>query len=410
MGILDSSGLASTPDTSVTVTPSSDLQPYVKNVLDKGNALLNAPTPAYTGQLTAGPSQYQTEAWKGLAGLSLPSDMTTAGTALGNISTKAQELKFDPTQVQSYMNPYLDLALKPQLEEMRRQSQVNLQPYMAKLTQAGGFGGGRQAIMQSEANRNLLQEQDKLTGQGYKDAYDSAMKAAQYAADFGLKGLQQATAASQAQGNIGAQEAQYGLANLQALATAGNKQQEQEQAALNAKYNEWLRQQKYLPDMLTKQQSLIQGMPGGTTTNTYKAKPSVVQQLVGTSAGISNLVKNLKDSGLTQDKIDSFLKSVGINVNNPGQVDTSGWTDNKDGTYTTTTGQTLDKDGNPVERNADGTYTDMNGITRNPDGSVVVTGDTTQPDFDNVDGAPNDNVTDDQTDRVVNDDSATWDV
>jgi hypothetical protein len=32
---------------------------------------------------------------------------------------------------------------------------------MAKMTQAGGYGGSRQAIMESEANRNLLQEQNK---------------------------------------------------------------------------------------------------------------------------------------------------------------------------------------------------------------------------------------------------------
>ena len=49
-------------------------------------------------------------------------------------------------------------------------------------------------------------------------AYDEAMKAAQYGTDVGLRGLTQATTANQAAGNIGAQEAQYGLQNLQALA------------------------------------------------------------------------------------------------------------------------------------------------------------------------------------------------
>jgi hypothetical protein len=74
-----------------------------------------------------------------------------------------------------YMNPYLQSVLQPQLEEMRRQSQINLQPGLAKMTQAGGYGGGRQAIMESEANRNLLQEQNKTIGQGYSNAYDRAM-------------------------------------------------------------------------------------------------------------------------------------------------------------------------------------------------------------------------------------------
>jgi hypothetical protein len=52
---------------------------------------------------------------------------------------------------------------------------MNLQPGLAKLTQAGAFGGGRQAIMESEANRNLLQEQNRTIGTGYANAYDKAM-------------------------------------------------------------------------------------------------------------------------------------------------------------------------------------------------------------------------------------------
>jgi hypothetical protein len=314
MGLLNSSGLSSTPTTSKTTTPSPDIQPYVKTVLDKGEALLNADIPAYTGQMTAGPSEYQTQAWQGLANLSLPSNLTTAGQDLRNISQKAMDYRFDPNSVNQYMNPYLQQALDPQLAEMRRQSQINLQPNLARLTQAGGYGGGRQAIMESEAGRNLLDLQTKYTGQGYKDAYDTAMKAAQYASDLGLRGLQQATSASQAQGNVGAQEASYGLQNLQALSAAGRTQQEQNQAAFNAQYNEWLRQQKYLPDMLKLQQGLIQGMPGGTQENTYTAKPSTLQSLVGSTTGVADIVKNMKAAGINMDTINSALKSMGIDL------------------------------------------------------------------------------------------------
>lgn len=314
MGLLDSSGLSATPTTSKSTTPSADIKPYVTNVLEKSNALLNAPTPAYTGQMTSGPSEYQNQAWKGLANLSLPSNLTTAGQNLGDISQTAKDYRFDPNSVTQYMNPYIQQALEPQLAELRRQSQINLQPSLARLTQAGGYGGGRQAIMESEAGRNLLDLQTKYTGQGYKDAYDSAMKAAQYASDLGLRGLQQATSASQAQGNVGAQEASYGLQNLQALSAAGKTQQEQNQAALNAQYNEWLRQQKYLPDLLKSQQTLLQGMPGGTVENTYTAKPSTLQSLVGSTTGVADIVKNMKAAGIDMGTINSALKSMGIDL------------------------------------------------------------------------------------------------
>jgi hypothetical protein len=76
----------------------------------------------------------------------------------------------------SYMNPYLQNVLQPQLAELSRQSQINLQPGLAKLTAAGGYGGGRQAIMESESNRNLLNAQNKTIGEGYANAYDKAMQ------------------------------------------------------------------------------------------------------------------------------------------------------------------------------------------------------------------------------------------
>ena len=332
MAILSSSGLTSTPSSATVAKPSADIQPYVSNVLSKGNALLNAGTPAYNGQMTAGPSELQTQAWNGLAGLTLPNTMTEAGQNLLDIQGKAQDMKFDPSTVSQYMNPYLQNALNPQLDEARRQAQITAMPAMAKLTQAGGYGGGRQAILEAENQRNLNTNLANITGQGYKAAYDDAMKAAQYSADFGLKSLQTGTTANQAAGNIGAQEAGYGLQNLQALSTAGNVQQGQDQAALNSQYNEWLRQQNYLPTALKNQKDLIAGMPGGTATETYSAKPSGLQTAVGSTAGVASMVKNLKDAGLTGDAIASALKSIGINfdpatsqIDNTAQPGTEGY-------------------------------------------------------------------------------------
>ena len=79
MAFLDSPGLTSTPSSATVSTPTPELQPYVQNVLQKGNALVNTPMPAYTGQLTAGPSNFQEQAWKGISNLTLPSTLTQAG-------------------------------------------------------------------------------------------------------------------------------------------------------------------------------------------------------------------------------------------------------------------------------------------------------------------------------------------
>ena len=320
MAFLDSPGLTSTPSSAVVNTPTPELQPYVANVLQKGNALVNTPMPAYTGQLTAGPSNLQTQAWKGLSNLTLPSTLTQSGQNLQDIQQKAQNVSFDPSKIGQYMNPYLQQALNPQLEEARRQSQISQLGNAAKLTQAGAYGGSRQAIMDSETQRNLGTNLANITGQGYKTAYDEATKAAQYGTDVGLRGLTQATTANQAAGNIGAQEAQYGLQNLQALGTSGNVQQGQNQAALNAQYNEYLRQLKYPQDILKFQQGIIQGMPGGSQQLNYGAQQSDLQKISSTAANIATLQKNLKEAGLTSDAISNALKSMGYTpdqISNP---------------------------------------------------------------------------------------------
>jgi hypothetical protein len=82
---------------------------------------------------------------------------------------------FGADQAQQYMNPYLQAALNPQLEEARRQSQITQLGNQAKATQAGAFGGGRSAIMEAETQRALGSNLANITGQGYNTAYDKAM-------------------------------------------------------------------------------------------------------------------------------------------------------------------------------------------------------------------------------------------
>jgi hypothetical protein len=376
MALLSSSGLTDTPSKATVTGPSALTQPYVSDVLNKGQALLNNPAPAYTGQLTAGTSELQDKAWQGLSNLTLPTTMTTAGTNLLDIGNKAAGTSYNPvgsafdaSAAQQYMNPYLQNALNPQLEEARRQSQITQLANNAKATQAGAFGGSRQALMDTETQRNLGTNLANITGQGYNTAYDKAatqfnadqarkIQEAQYGTDVGLKGLSQAATANQAAGNVGAQQAQYGLQNLTALGAAGNTQQAQEQAGLNALYNQYLDQRNYPGTLLANQANLIKGI-GGATSSEYAAKPSFLQSAVGTAAGTAELIKNLKASGMTGDTITNVLKAAGINPStllssnsiSPDKVPL-GYTLSPDGTYMTDsqgTRYTVGADGQPVE-------------------------------------------------------------
>jgi hypothetical protein len=347
MALFSSSGLNTTPDTSNQKTVSPYAQPLASNMLEKANALTNAPTPVYTGQLTAGYSPLQQQAFQGLSSLTLPSSLTNAGTNLNDISQQAQNMsynpntitanQFDATQAQKYMNPYIQASLDPQLAALQRQQQINQQGDLAKLTQAGAYGGSRQAILQAQNNENLLRQQSGLIGSGYNQAYQNAatqfnadaardlqaqqlnQAANQFGATYGLQGLQAATQAQTAAANAGAQQAQYGLQNLQSMNKAGTEQQALDQQALNAQYNEYLRQLKYPTDMLTLDRNILAGLPI-ETLNQYGAKPSLSQQVSGGIAGVSKIVDSLMGRGFTQEQTSKFLKDAFGDKITPAQI------------------------------------------------------------------------------------------
>ena len=284
--------------------------PYVTNMLGQGQALANMPYQAYMGQLTAGESPLQTSAFNTAAGLQTPSSIGTAATNAGAIGTAAQGLKYTPTttsfdaaQAQSYMNPYLQASLNPQLEEARRQSQITQQQNAAKMTQAGAFGGSRQAILDAETQRNLGTNLANITGQGYANAYDKAtqqfnadqqrkMQEAQYGAGFGLQGLQTGLQAAQTQGGLGVQQNQADINNLNAQLAAGAQQRgiESEGIAADKAQFEEARANPY--KMVQYQQSLLQGLP--LAAQSYQGiEPSALIKASQGATTVNQLLKNL---------------------------------------------------------------------------------------------------------------------
>lgn len=203
-----------------------------------------------------------------------PGEMPPPAGLAGLIGNMPQQPQQQPENIaQKYMNPYLESVLSPQLAELRRQAQINNQTNMGTLTKSGAFGGGRQAIMQAEGNRNLLQEQDKAIGQGYANAYDKAQQ------QFNIEQGQAKT-----------------LADM--MAGAGATQRGIEQEGITADYNEFLNQRDYPQKMLQFQQSMLQGLPISTVTN-QAAPLSGIAQLSSTVGGLGNIMESLKKFNLT---------------------------------------------------------------------------------------------------------------
>jgi hypothetical protein len=200
------------------------------------------------------------------------------------------------------------------------------------MTQAGAFGGSRQAILDAETQRNLGTNLANITGQGYNTAYGNAMsqfnadqarkmqeaqfgsqqgmanaqlgaqyglagqqageQSRQYGAGYGLQGLQTGLQAAQAQGALGVQQNQADINNLNAQLTAGGQQRgiESEGIAADKAQFEEARANPY--KMVQYQQSLLQGLP--LAAQSYQGiSPSDLTKAAQGASTVNQLLKNL---------------------------------------------------------------------------------------------------------------------
>jgi hypothetical protein len=242
--------------------------PYVTDMLGKGQALSETPYQAYMGPLTAGSSPLQNQAFQGIAGLAMPSTM--GGYTPQSFTT--------PGTAQQYMNPYLQQSLDPQLAEIRRQAEITRMNDAGRLTKAGAYGGGRQAIMESEGNRNLATQLAATTGQGYNTAYDKA--ATQFNTEQGL-GLNAQNLTNQ-----------YGLSALGKTAELGGVQRGIESEGIAADMAQFNQERDFPYKQVQYQQSLLQGLPLATQSYTYQ-QPSTLANIGGTAGGLGAMYNQL---------------------------------------------------------------------------------------------------------------------
>jgi hypothetical protein len=297
-------------------------QPYVENMLNAAQAQIynnnmqgfNPYTPYSTdpSKYIASFSPLQQQAQSGAANLSLPANyglatgqtlgsgmqMGALGQQMGGAGGQYAAQATNPYAVQAYMNPYLQASLAPQLAEARRQYGVTGQQGQSQATQAGAFGGSREALMAAENRRNMNTAMNQMIGQGYNNAFGQAQQAQQFGANLGLQGQQaqqnalqgQLGAANQLAGLGGQQlQAQQGIFNLQNQ--LGAAQQTQQQNIINQAVQNYATAQQYPFMQLGILNSMLRGLPmQQSSTQMYQAPPSTISQLAGLgTAGLGAL-------------------------------------------------------------------------------------------------------------------------
>lgn len=243
---------------------------YVTDMLGQGQALANEGYNAYTGPLTAGSSELQDQAFQGIAGIDLSLDqMGTAG-----YTPQA----FTGENVNQYMNPYLMQSLQPQIDEARRQSEIDRISNAGRMTRAGSFGGSRQAVLDAENQFGMQRNIAGITGQGYADAYRNAVDQFNVEQDRGMT----------AQDRIN----EYGFTGLGALSDAGATQRGIEAEGIAADKAQFEEERDFPYKQVQYMQSLLQGLPIEAQSYNY-AQPSVLSELASTSGGLSALYDKL---------------------------------------------------------------------------------------------------------------------
>jgi hypothetical protein len=343
MGIFDPQGLSSSPSTKSTVDSgiSSWAQPYVSSYLNKGSELLSqGPNAAQqqvygNAQNMQAPTQFgQGSGLLNQAGAGL---LGTTGTALGYGSQAAgagqnyANMATDPSQMQAYMNPYIQQSLAPQLSLLNQQQALAGQGINAKAVGQGAFGGNRATLAQGLNAQNYDLARQQAIGQGYNEAFKNAQQAQQYGSTLGLQGLNTALqGVNQAQqGYQGATQAGVGLGNIGA-------QQTQSDVARLGLQNTIANQQYNLP---YQQANFMQGLMGGlpvssATTTGYTAGQNPYVQGIGAIGTIGSYAPSIIKGG--KDIFDFFKGGGG---GGGGGITYGG-----DG-YTTSAGNLITSDG-----------------------------------------------------------------
>jgi hypothetical protein len=339
--------------------------PYVTDMLGMGQALAETPYPSYEGTLTAPISSLQDQAFGGIAGLSVPYEMgETADLALG-VGEKAAGMEYDPTDyageigrwtdegvAESYMNPFIAQALTPQLEEMRRQAEIQRQIEQGQMTSAGAYGGSRSALLNSEMDDNMLRLMAQLTGEGYRDAYNTGAgiwqsdedrmleamglseRAKQFGANYGANLLNTELDAANMANAMYQDEFDSALRLLQQQKTFGDTERQILQEGLDADKQQFEYESMWPYQQVQFMQSLLQGLPLEAQQNYYQ-QPSSLSNILSASGGITEVLRQLFGSGVgggdsTSPPIDNIsqatTEAIG-NIFDPGQYDFSGQLD-----------------------------------------------------------------------------------
>jgi hypothetical protein len=301
------------------------------------------PVTGYTGQMTAPTSANQNQAsgqaaqtsGAGQGQVALGTGVALSGTGQGG---RVGTSNFDAAAADRYMSPYLRDVQDRTVQEMQRQGQIQMQGNGDAAAAAHAFGGTRQAVQDAETakgiNNNILDYLARSNQAGYENAQgqfntdtDRQLGAATTNAGIDQQELDRRVAAGAALGNLGQQASGINSEGIMNLLRTGGVDQDAQNSADQAAYNEFLRMQDGAVSRDQDIMSILAGTPRNvTTTSNGTQKTSQSGGWLNTALGAAQLgasffsderlKENVEDVGTLPDGLPvvdfNYRKSLGL--------------------------------------------------------------------------------------------------
>ncbi|MEI9890921.1 MAG: hypothetical protein WDN45_10410 [Caulobacteraceae bacterium] len=281
---------SSQKDTSGSSTTSLDPQygSAVYGNLDRAQTLADTPFQPYTGTQVAPFTPTQLQAQGALTGIGqgdvgagpLQSGINLASQAGGYQPQGVTTTPLTGVDLSGYMNPYTQQVIDSTLGDLNRQQQIQDQNDASIATKAGAFGGSRSAVLQSLDHDNYARQAASalanLNQANFSQAQTAAqndlsrrLAASQANQGAGLQAAGLSLNAANALAGMGGQQLNQALQRVGALSTAGDAQQQNQQAQLDAAYQQWQLAQQYPVQMQQLLNQAVGLVPHtGTTAST----------------------------------------------------------------------------------------------------------------------------------------------
>lgn len=260
-------------------------------MLNDAQTIANQPFTPYTGTLTAPMSGNEQ------AGYSQALSVANSGVAQGDNAKATGQIDqvaanpWNATTAQTYMNPYTQQVTDNAIANQNKSYLTSLAGLKENAAGSGAFGGGRNAIAESNLTATNAQNIGTLTANSNAAAYNDAFSKWQGDNNMKLSAANAYDAAGQDITNMNSNQ-------IADLLKTGGVAQAISQTDLSNQYGQFLRQQGWSAQQL---QSLIGavGTAKGSPAQTAPVQTNTANQLLGLGSTIAGLAGGTNSSSVS---------------------------------------------------------------------------------------------------------------